>query len=98
MSKYNHVWEGAFCRASTFREQTERIEKSMKYRNKPVSEASSEQLLFELITRSGTHAAPIKTVRNVPHTECLVGIGVDETATITMAYEGKTELEAIVLK
>jgi hypothetical protein len=97
MNKFDYVWEGEYRSNNNFIEQTKRIEKAMKYRGKPVSEATSEQLLFELINRNGVDAAPTKTVRNTPHVECLVGIGNNETAFITMVKEAKSELEDIAL-
>lgn len=68
----------------------------MKYRDQKVKDVPSEKLLFELIKREGKLDAPEKTKRYGLHFESLVGIGKDNTASITLSDDDYNQLESMM--
>lgn len=68
----------------------------MKYRNKAVKDAHTEELLFEIIQRIGTADAPHTKRLAGDWEEGTVGIGQDHTATVLLPVEDKEVLYDIV--
>ena len=68
----------------------------MKYRDKAVKDVSTEELLFELIHRTGTDDAPRKIQLHGEWEEGIVGIGKDHAAKVLMPVEDKEVLYDIV--
>jgi len=54
------------------------------YRRLKVHEATEEELLFELLSRSVLSPAPIKKQFHTPHHEVVFGIGNDDTACLQL--------------
>ena len=52
--------------------------------DKNLANFSDTELLIELIQRNGFSGAPVKTQRHGGWNECLVAIGIDETASICL--------------
>ena len=63
-----------------------------------IREASSEELLLELIRRSPIphHKTPPKRAFHTPHVDICVGIGKDHTADITLDVDSLVALEELV--
>jgi DNA-binding XRE family transcriptional regulator len=68
----------------------------MSIEDKLISEATSEELLYVLIHVNGISDAARKSVRVTPHSESLIAIGPDATASIIVDTEDLQVLEDIV--
>lgn len=58
------------------------------YRKRPVIEASTEELIFELIKRNDLQPAPVKTERHGVHYGVDMAIGPDHTCSLTVDRDG----------
>ena len=67
------------------------------YTDKTIANATSEELLHALIHANGVDDAARKTERITPHSECLVAIGPDATASIILDSVDLMTLQDIVL-
>jgi DNA-binding XRE family transcriptional regulator len=67
------------------------------YTDKTIANATSEELLHALIKANGISDAARKSVRCTPHSESLIAIGPDATASIIVDTEDLSTLEDIVL-
>jgi len=66
------------------------------YRNVPVKDVASEELLFELIKRGMLQNAPIKTQFTMPHKTVSVRIGNNHAGEIIIDVESLKELDRFV--
>ena len=67
------------------------------YTDKKIIDATSEELLHALIHTNGISDAARKSVRISPHSESLIAIGPDATASIIVDTEDLVVLNDIVL-
>jgi len=66
------------------------------YRNSPVKDVTSEELLFELIKRGTPQNAPVKIQFSTPHKTVTVVIGNDHTGEIIIDIKSLKELNKLI--
>jgi len=66
------------------------------YRNVLVKEATSEELLFELLKRNGVQKAPVKIEFGSEHNVSTIGIGNDHIADIYVDVDDLKVLDTMI--
>lgn len=68
----------------------------MRYRSEKVKDVTSEQLLFELLTREGTMESEERVEFYDDYLYCGVGVGKDDTASIYLPVSSKEILDNLI--